>query len=714
MEILLISQEGRSRTKGLSQTRRILVLWLLPTLLFCNTLPVRANSPSLRRYAAEILALPPAQAGLRFPVELNGVVILSNAFGLVLHDGSAGIWVNWPSKPSFKTGDLLSVEGKIGRGGYSPEINATSIHKLGTGDFPTPKPVTYRDLSSGIEDAQYVTVRGVVRATEPSPDASHPGRGLLKLAMRDGFVDVFVPMSGASTLDQFLDAEVEIHAVALSAKNPSRQLTAAILETNRIASIRILSEPATLPFQAPLVPLGQVMQYRSGTDYYHRVHIVGTVTYYEPGKRLIVEDSGQAMLIMTTERLKLQFGDRVDASGFVSSEASGPILQDATIRLRGRGLPITPAKAHIGDLLAGALRYRLVIIEGKLVRRIDERSGIVFLVQDDSTLLQAELQGSQSNTTSGDLTDGAQVKVTGISVVDVEGQWDYVASVVRCKILMRSASDIEVTAPPSWWNTRRITYLAVILGVLILLLLALMIHSMVARWKLQLVMHERERMAHEIHDTMAQSFAGIGFQLQAILRAVPEHLNELRREVVLARDLVRHSHREARRSFLPTREDSEEPIDLQVEIEKSARSMIIGGKCSISMGVSETQIPVHPRIANELLRIAQEAIANAVRHADPTMLEIRLRFTKTAIRLEVEDNGAGFINSGHLIGFGLRGMRKRAASVGGRLEIFSKPGHGTTIVATAPTRDTKHLLFRAKAKMRSLFPIGDTKHISRE
>jgi signal transduction histidine kinase len=112
--------------------------------------------------------------------------------------------------------------------------------------------------------------------------------------------------------------------------------------------------------------------------------------------------------------------------------------------------------------------------------------------------------------------------------------------------------------------------------------------------------------------------------------------------------------------------------------------MVEGGSVEVEALSSGNPRQLSPQIANTLLRIGQESIANAVRHADPSHLQISLRWEKDVVRLAVRDNGIGFVKSGGLLGFGLRGMRRRAASINAKLEIFSQPREGTRVEVTAP------------------------------
>lgn len=674
----------------------VIVIALVASAQYSHCTASSGSSPAPLLTAASVLALNSEQATYRYPVRLQGVVTFPNGSSLVLQDGTAGIWVNLPEKSTYKLGDLLEVRGTVGPGGYSPEIWASSARRIGQRALPLPKDVAFRELSSGIEDDQYISVIGKVRSVRMPANHATYSQIWIRLAMQDGFVDATLPNTVTFSSGLLLDSEVRVNAVALCSKNRDRQLTSVVLGMSSLSQITIVRPPDDDPFARPLTPLSALMQYRSGTDYYHRLRIAGVVTYYDPARRLILEDGDQAILVTNPPSEGILLGDRVEVSGFIASETSGPFIEDATVRFVSHGVSRPPAKVSISDILSGESRYRLVSVEGHVVSRVEEPWGVELLVQSGSSLLQAELHESARQPSFHNLQDGTKILLTGINMVEVEGKWDFAEAWVHCKLLLRSENDVQVLQLPSWWTTSRVIYLATILGLLILLLLGLVVYSLIARWKLQIVFKERERMAHEIHDTMAQSFAGIGFQLQAILRAIPEGMHQLQQEVALARDLVRHSHREARRSFSPLESELNGSTDLLTSLESSAKTMVTGGTIAITSSNLGVTRAIPPQMANELLRIGQEAIANAVRHADPCHLDIVVHYASDSVTLSVQDDGVGFVKSGSLLGFGLRGMRKRAASISAKLEIESNPGHGTRIEVIAPLRSSRKWRFFSK------------------
>jgi signal transduction histidine kinase len=168
---------------------------------------------------------------------------------------------------------------------------------------------------------------------------------------------------------------------------------------------------------------------------------------------------------------------------------------------------------------------------------------------------------------------------------------------LHCKLLLRSTNDLEVLELPSWWTTRHVIYLATVFGLLILVLLCLVMYNQIARWKLQVVLRERERMARDVHDSMAQSFAGIGFQLQAIVKAIPQGMPALAQEVALARELIRLSHKGARQSFAPIEPEADQEIDLLRSLESSAHKMVVGGAITITVSSAGSSRTIPPMSA---------------------------------------------------------------------------------------------------------------------
>ncbi|XVQ11109.1 sensor histidine kinase [Spirillospora sp. CA-255316] len=182
---------------------------------------------------------------------------------------------------------------------------------------------------------------------------------------------------------------------------------------------------------------------------------------------------------------------------------------------------------------------------------------------------------------------------------------------------------------------------------------------------------ERRRLAAEIHDTIAQGLAGIVTQLQAAEdTADPAHVRR-------AHALARESLREARRSV-----QNLAPAHLEHDTLPEALKKIVTTHPTAGLTVTGTVEPLHEEIEATLLRIAQEALANATRHAGADRVGVTLSYMDDEVTLDVRDDGRGFTRPTR--GFGLNGMRERAERVLGTLEIESEPGQGTAVSARVP------------------------------
>ncbi|MFI9174615.1 sensor histidine kinase [Streptomyces lincolnensis] len=201
------------------------------------------------------------------------------------------------------------------------------------------------------------------------------------------------------------------------------------------------------------------------------------------------------------------------------------------------------------------------------------------------------------------------------------------------------------------------------------------------------VADERRRLAAEIHDTIAQGLTGIIAQLQVVANTPDE--NQAREHVGRAMDLARHSLGEARRSvhnLAPVAlSDAGLPQALKATVTDWGERTDIRAEFTVT-GATEH---LHDEVAATLLRIAQEALSNAARHARATRLGVTLTFLGDEVILDIRDDGVGFDQltlapRTHAGGFGLDGMRARAERIAGALTVESEPGHGTAVSARVP------------------------------
>jgi signal transduction histidine kinase len=198
------------------------------------------------------------------------------------------------------------------------------------------------------------------------------------------------------------------------------------------------------------------------------------------------------------------------------------------------------------------------------------------------------------------------------------------------------------------------------------------------------VLEERNRLAGEIHDSLAQSFTAVCMQLA--LAAEETQNDAVLGQIGRAMELAKFGLCEARRSALSLQSQIIEQSGLVEALRMLAERSNVPGRlrCTFRSELeNDASLPVG--IRQDLLRIAQEAISNAIRHAEPTAIKISLRLDQKNLVLKVTDNGCGMANSDAVkYGFGLVNMRARVKNLNGSLNIRSARGRGTSILITVP------------------------------
>jgi signal transduction histidine kinase len=203
------------------------------------------------------------------------------------------------------------------------------------------------------------------------------------------------------------------------------------------------------------------------------------------------------------------------------------------------------------------------------------------------------------------------------------------------------------------------------------------------------VLDERQRMAREIHDTLAQGLAGILAQLQAA-EQVPERPEVWRRHLTTAMNLARESLAEARRTVHAVEPQMLADARLPDAISDVTQRWSAVHSIDAVLTTTGDARPMHADVEVTLLRTAQEALANVAKHARASRVGLTLSYMEDLVTLDVRDDGVGFepnvkrANGSTNGGFGLAGMRQRVQRLAGRLDIESEPGGGTAISASVP------------------------------
>ncbi len=203
------------------------------------------------------------------------------------------------------------------------------------------------------------------------------------------------------------------------------------------------------------------------------------------------------------------------------------------------------------------------------------------------------------------------------------------------------------------------------------------------------ILDERNRMAREIHDTLAQGFTGIVLQLEAAEQGLQEAPESAPSHIDRAKKLARDSLNEARRSVWALRPGALEKHNLVDSLRRETDSLRGEGKVDALFHVSGTTGRLPSEVEDALLRICQESLTNIRRHAAASQAEVELAFADGAVTLRVRDDGAD-PSLPHEVAFGLIGMSERAHQCGGFTRVSSEPGAGTLVEVTIPIERRHH------------------------
>ena len=359
----------------------------------------------------------------------------------------------------------------------------------------------------------------------------------------------------------------------------------------------------------------------------------------------------------------------------------------------GRGLAVLDPQERAPSVAAAPLVHLLdVQVDGKSIPmagatdlapgkdRIQFRYTGIYLTSPEQLRYSYRLEGLDR-----DWTSGVTRRVTNYNSLP-HGHYRFI---VRAGIPGGPTSEASFAFQllPYFYETAWFRYLGLVVAVAAIWgLFKLRLRQV--RQRFALVLNERARLAREIHDTLAQGFVGISSQLDAVALTLKDHTDLAGKHLELARKMARHSLTEARRSVMDLRDSALEGHELPAALSEAARQWTAGSPVRVLVDVSGNGRKLPEEMEQNLLRIAQEAVTNTVKHAHAQEVRIQLAVEPRQLSMVVADDGTGFEQNeafsevgGH---FGLLGMRERAQRLGGELHLASEPGHGTKVEVKVP------------------------------
>ncbi len=673
-------------------------------LALATTTSCRGDDGTVITRAEDLLKLSHDQAISARPVHIIGTVIgraEQEQHAALVHDGKACVYVRSDTLPAheWRRGDQVEISGSSNPGGFAPIVVANSIHILGTATIPTPISVSYEELLFGGFNGQWIEMRGIVRSCIWKPELDPPRTELM---VATGGQQIYVRVVNSELPStEWVDSDVRVRGICFHQYTDNRQaIIPRLWVPENEPLIKEWGPPSPL-FEGEPQSILSLLQFSAKGSYGHRLLMEGEVVHFQKGSHIYVQDSSQCIRVNTAQDIQLHPGDRIRVLGFPSKMEHAPYLEDATCIKRGvvdRPIQPIPLKT-LGD----AFPYDpgLVRLTATVVAPVLHREGWALSVENDGYKFPLVFPANLKTAPSAELEPGTRIEVTGISLDT--GYWMQdggSAFSSSFRILVRSAGDIVIVGRPPWWTPQRLYLLLVSLVAASLAALAIVWLQARARFRRQqmsrrlaegefaAILNERNRMAREIHDTVAQDLSAITAQLEVARSKLGKANDAALVHINMAREAACSSLQEARRSIWNMRsqvlEDRDLADALTCLLEQTTRGTTTRGLSRVIGGIR--RLP--SAIENHLLRIGQQAIHNAMLHGHPATLELAVEFSDSHIKLAVKDDGCGFDQeagdrdlSDH---FGLAGMRERIQQCGGSLRITTHPGTGTEIFCEIP------------------------------
>ena len=660
------------------------ILWILALGFF------QALAQTPLTSLAAVKALPLEECRRKLPVQIEATVTYPDpeGGGWFIHDGKTGIFLHsgetHDATNAIHFGDRLLVNGWTGLGGYQPDLYLNSLKRLSPGGFPEPVGVTEQNLFTPDLDCQWVLL---TNARIIKFETREKKRIDLTFELAGWTLPAFMPWSdtAAAEVPKLLYRHVTIMAVGAETFNRQRQFTGRLFFVPGIDCIhpQTETEGATPP---QLLKAHHLLRRETSTE--TPVRVRGVVTHATKTE-LFLRDSDGSIRVLDQGDQRFQPGDEVEVEGLAAIAPYRPSLCARQIRLLGKKPPPQPVfwRKEITDL--SFLHAELVQVQAKYLFCDEQRAGRVLHCRSEKYFFDAFLP--ETDALPIDLAPGSGVELTGIFQVTASHSRPSLEEPDGFNLTLRSPADLVIVSSPSWWTARRL--LLGLVGALLLVLLAglwiRLLRRQVQAQTRQLTdqvereatLNERQRIARDLHDTVQQQMTGLAIQLDNVVDRLDRKPELVRSTLNLARSMARHCREETGNAIRNLRCVTLETKGLEAALREKLPALTAEGSAQLQFALAEKPVRFEAVAETYFLRIAQEAVANAVRHAQAKTIIVATQYAAATVALSIQDDGCGFDPQanpapGH---FGLSGLHERADKINAALTVDSAPDKGTTV-----------------------------------
>ena len=412
----------------------------------------------------EIHALTNAEAGKQLPVAFEATVTFKreNEAPLFVEDTGEAIYVYANTDIRLAPGDRVLIRGKT-QSSFRPIVFSDSISVVHHGTLPKPVPATYDEMIRGERDCMLVTVQASVLFAGFAGDSE-----VLEVLVDGSQVEAYIDNKDPSVLDGLLGAEVEVTGVVSASFDGKMQETGVDLSVPSIAQLKILKRAEGSPWSLPVTQMDEVVLNYRVKSLSERIRVHGTITYYQPGLALVLQNGTKSLWIRTLFDRPLRIGDEADATGFPEAHEGFLGLNSGIIRESQVYAPIAPLRTTVSGLGRSRHIFDLVSIEGQVVMEVRENSQDEYVLVSGGQVFSAIYRHPRSSGTAlppmKQVPVGSGIRVTGICFAESSNPFKDDAVF---DILMRTQDDIAVVARPSIFNVRNLVILVGLLLVVV-------------------------------------------------------------------------------------------------------------------------------------------------------------------------------------------------------------------------------------------------------
>ena len=435
--------------------------------VLCCAATANAAPPLPLRTLKAIHQLSNEDANRRLRVDFTATVTYYRASNrdLFMQDGDAAIFVHVPMPLHLVPGDRVRVRGTT-HGSFRPYIESSDVTLLGHGALPAPVHATFAEMIRGETDCRLATVHALIRSADivPGSIVSLEPSTYLQMLVDGEPVDANVDSADPNALKDLLDAEVEITGAVSGHFDNKMQLTGILFHVQNLADVKVLKRANSDPWSLPVTPMDRVITGYRLRDLGERLRVHGTITYYQAGSALVLQDGSKSLWIATQSYSPLRIGDSADAIGFPDVQNGFLRLTRSEVRDTGEQAPIVPALFTWLDLASGGNKGRshifdLVSIEGKVVAEVRQATQDEYVLDTGGHLFSAILRhpGPNSHLQLSPMKrvpEGSAVRVTGVCMLSDSNPFN---GDVPFNVMMRSVDDIAIVARPSFLNVRTLS-----------------------------------------------------------------------------------------------------------------------------------------------------------------------------------------------------------------------------------------------------------------